>query len=73
MDLSRDRSEQRTDRFAAGEKIDAKVISVSRKESRLSLSIKALEFEQEKEAMEQYGSTDAGATLGDILGKALEK
>ena len=72
-DLSRDREEQRPDRFATGEKVDAKVTSVSRKESRLNLSIKALEFDQEKEAMEQYGSTNSGATLGDILGKALDK
>ena len=48
-------------------------MSYSRKDSRLNLSIKALEFEQEKEAMEQYGSDESGATLGDILGKALDK
>ena len=73
IDLSRDREEQRPDRFATGEKVDAKVTSISRKEGRLNLSIKALEFDQEKEAMEQYGSTNSGATLGDILGKALDK
>ncbi len=72
-DLSRDREEQRPDRFPIGEKVDAKVFAISRREGRLNLSIKALEFDQEKEAMEQYGSTDSGATLGDILGKALDK
>jgi len=71
-DLSRERSEQRTDRFATGEKVDAMVSSVSRKEQRLNLSIRALETQQEKEAMEQYGSADSGATLGDILGKVLK-
>ncbi|MDG1153945.1 MAG: 30S ribosomal protein S1 [Alphaproteobacteria bacterium] len=71
-DLSRERSEQRTDRFATGEKVDAMVLSVSRREQRLNLSIKALETQQEKEAMEQYGSADSGATLGDILGKVLK-
>jgi len=71
-DLSRERSEQRTDRFATGEKVDAMVLSASRREQRLSLSIKALETQQEKEAMEQYGSADSGATLGDILGKVLK-
>ncbi|MGB8275139.1 MAG: 30S ribosomal protein S1 [Alphaproteobacteria bacterium] len=72
-DLSRDRSEQRPDRFAVGERVDAKVIGTDRKEHRLNLSVKAREVEEEKEAMDQYGSSDSGASLGDILGAALDK
>ncbi len=71
-DLSRERSEQRPDRFAEGEKIDAKITSIDKTSRKLSLSIKALEAEQEKEAMANYGSSDSGASLGDILGKALQ-
>ena len=70
-DLSRDRSEQRPDRFAAGEKIDAKITQVDKSSRRMTLSIKAREVEDEKKAMAEYGSTDSGATLGDILGAAL--
>lgn len=70
-DLSRDRSEQRPDRFAAGEKVDAKVTQIDKSGRRLTLSIKAREAEEEKKAMKDYGSTDSGATLGDILGAAL--
>lgn len=70
-DLSRDRSEQRPDRFAAGEKVDAKVTQVDKSGRRVTLSIKAREVEDEKKAMKEYGSTDSGATLGDILGAAL--
>jgi len=70
-DLSRDRSEQRPDRFAAGEKVDAKVTSLDKSGRKLSLSIKAREVEEEKEAMASYGSSDSGASLGDILGAAL--
>jgi len=70
-DLSRDRSEQRPDRFAAGEKVDAKVTSLDKSGRKLSLSIKAREVEEEKEAMASYGSSDSGASLGDILGTAL--
>jgi small subunit ribosomal protein S1 len=72
-DLSRDRAEQRPDRFAVGEKIDAKVISVDRKERKVMLSIKQREIEEEKEAMAQFGTADSGASLGDILGAALSK
>jgi small subunit ribosomal protein S1 len=72
-DLSRDRSEQRPDRFAVGERVDAKVTAVDRKDQRISLSIKAREVEEEKAAMDQYGSSDSGASLGDILGAALDK
>jgi len=70
-DLSRDRSEQRPDRFASGEKVDAKVTQVDKSGRKVTLSIKAREVEDEKKAMQEYGSTDSGATLGDILGAAL--
>ena len=72
-DLSRDRSEQRPDRFAVGEKVDAKVTSLDAANRRISLSIKAKEIDEEKEAMQQYGSSDSGASLGDILGAALRE
>jgi len=72
-DLSRERSEQRPDRFASGEKIDAVVTQVDAKTRKLTVSIKALEIKEEKEAVAQYGSTDSGASLGDILGAALDK
>ncbi|MSO64233.1 MAG: 30S ribosomal protein S1 [Alphaproteobacteria bacterium] len=71
-DLSRDRSDQRPDRFAPGEKVDAKVTSVDHDARRVSVSIKALEVDEEKEAMAQYGSSDSGASLGDILGAAIK-
>ena len=71
-DLSRDRSEQRPERFSVGDKIDARVTSLDQKARRLGLSIKAREIAEEKEAVEQYGSTDSGASLGDILGAALK-
>ena len=70
-DLSRDRADQRPERFAVGDKVDAKVVSVDRSSRRVSLSIKALEIAEEAEAVAQYGSADAGASLGDILGAAL--
>ncbi len=72
-DLSRDRSDQRADRFAVGEKIDAKITAIDAKSRKLSLSIKAREVEEEKQAMAEYGSSDSGASLGDILGAALSK
>ena len=72
-DLSRDRAEQRTDRFAVGEKVDAIVSSVDKKTRKLSLSIKARESAEEKKAMDEFGSSDSGASLGDILGAALAK
>ena len=71
-DLSRDRSEQRPERFSVGDKIDAAVISVDNRSRRITLSIKALEIADEKEAVAQFGSTDSGASLGDILGAALQ-
>src|SRR5690349_18912942 len=72
-ELARDRADQRPERFAAGEKIDARVTQFDRKARRVTLSIKALEVAEEKEAMAQYGSADSGASLGDILGAALNK
>ncbi len=72
-DLGRDRSEQRPDRFAVGEKVDAMVAQVDRAGRRVSLSIKTREIAEEKQAMAQYGSSDSGASLGDILGAALRE
>ena len=72
-DLSRDRGEQRPDRFAVGDRVDARVSNVDRKERKLTLSVKAHEMAEEKQAMENYGSSDSGASLGDILGAALER
>jgi small subunit ribosomal protein S1 len=72
-DLSRDRAEQRPERFQVGDKIDVRVTSIDPKTRRLGLSIKAREIAEEKEAVEQYGSSDSGASLGDILGAALKK
>jgi small subunit ribosomal protein S1 len=72
-DLSRDRSEQRPERFGVGEKFDAVVTQVDAKARKVSVSIKALEIAEEKEAVAQYGSTDSGASLGDILGAALSR
>jgi small subunit ribosomal protein S1 len=70
-DLSRDRNEQRVERFAVGDRIDAVVTNVDKAARKVSVSIKALEMAAEKEAIEQYGSQDSGASLGDILGAAL--
>ncbi len=72
-ELARDRAEQRPERFAAGEKVDARVVLFDKKARKIQVSIKALEMAEEKEAMAQYGSTDSGASLGDILGAALKK
>ncbi|MEL7487069.1 MAG: S1 RNA-binding domain-containing protein, partial [Pseudomonadota bacterium] len=72
-DLSRDRNEQRPERFAIGDKVDARVTSFDSKSRRIGLSIKAREAAEEKEAVEQYGSADSGASLGDILGAALKE
>ncbi len=72
-DLSRDRSEQRPERFAVGEKVDAKVTTVDRNSRKIGLSIKAREVEEEKKALAEYGSVDSGATLGDILGFATKE
>jgi small subunit ribosomal protein S1 len=72
MDLSRDRSEQRTDRFAVGEKVDARILAVE-KGRRLQLSIKAHEVAEERAAIAEYGTAESGASLGGILGAALKK
>ncbi|HEV8025970.1 MAG TPA: 30S ribosomal protein S1 [Stellaceae bacterium] len=72
-ELSRDRAEQRPDRFAVGEKVDAKITALDRATRKVTLSIKAREFEEEKKAMAEYGSSDSGASLGDILGAALSR
>ncbi|WP_370283746.1 S1 RNA-binding domain-containing protein, partial [Pseudooceanicola sp.] len=71
-DLSRDRSEQRPERFSVGDHVDVRVTNVDSKSHRLGLSIKAREIAEEKEAVEQYGSSASGASLGDILGAALK-
>ncbi|MFT4707475.1 MAG: small subunit ribosomal protein S1, partial [Ascidiaceihabitans sp.] len=71
-DLSRDRAEQRPERFSVGDKVDVRITNVDAKTRRLGVSIKAREIAEEKEAVEQYGSSDSGASLGDILGAALK-
>jgi len=71
-DLSSEKSEQKADRFAVGDRIDAKVASVSKAKGLVNLSIKALEAEARDKAIKEYGSTDSGASLGDILGDALK-
>ena len=72
-DLSRDRSEQRPERFSPGDMVDAVIQSIDKNSRKITVSIKALEIAEEKEAVAQYGSTDSGASLGDILGAALSK
>ena len=72
-DLSKERSEQRPERFAVGDRVDARVTGMDRTSRRINLSIKARETAEEKEAVEQYGSADSGASLGDILGAALKE
>jgi len=71
-ELARDRNDQRPDRFAVGEKVDARITLFDRKARKVSVSIKALEVAEEKDAIAQYGSADSGASLGDILGAALK-
>ena len=70
-ELARDRADQRPERFAVGEKVDARITLFDRRARKVSVSIKALEVAEEKEAIAQYGSADFGASLGDILGAAL--
>src|SRR5579862_97211 len=72
-ELSRDRSEQRPDRFAVGERVDAKVTAIDRATRRVTLSIKAREVDEEKRAMQEFGSAESGASLGDILGAAIRR
>ena len=72
-DLSRDRSEQRSDKFVVGDKVDARITNIDKANRKVSFSIKAKEIAEEKEAVQQYGSSDSGASLGDILSVALNK
>ncbi len=72
-DLSRERSEQRPERFNVGDKVDAAVLSVDKAARRISVSIKSLEIAEEKQAVEQYGSSASGASLGDIFKAAIKK
>ena len=72
-DLARDRSDQRVERFAVGEKVDAVISQIDNKNNKLTLSIKVREMAEEKQAMAEFGSSDSGASLGDILGAALAK
>ena len=72
-DLSRERSEQRPDRYAVWDRIDARVTNVVKRDRKISLSVKAHEMAEEIQAMEDYGSSDSGASLGDILGAALSR
>nr|WP_321986500.1 30S ribosomal protein S1 [uncultured Lichenicoccus sp.] len=72
-ELARDKAEQRPERFAVGERVDAKVISVDRASRKLSLTIKGREVEEDKAAINEYGSSDSGASLGDILGAAIRR
>ncbi len=72
-DLSRDRDEQRPERFSVGQTVDARITQFDKKNRKVAVSIKALEIAEEKDAVAQFGSTDSGASLGDILGAALKK
>ena len=72
-DLSRDRSEQRPERFNVGDKVDGAIISFDKAARRVTVSIKAQEIAEEKQAVAQFGSSDSGASLGDILGAAMKK
>jgi len=72
-DLSRDRADQRPERFAVGDRLDAQVSNVDKAARRVSLSVKALEMAEEKEAIEKFGASDSGASLGEILGAALRE
>jgi small subunit ribosomal protein S1 len=72
-ELARDKGDQRPDRFAVGEKVDAKITAVDRAARKLSLTIKGKEMEEEKQAMAEFGSSDSGASLGDILGAAIRR
>ncbi|MDR3509853.1 MAG: S1 RNA-binding domain-containing protein, partial [Caulobacteraceae bacterium] len=72
-DLSRDRQEQRPERFAVGDRLDAQITNIDKAARRVSMSVKALEMAEDKEAIEKFGSSDSGASLGDILGAALRE
>jgi len=72
-DLSRDRAEQNPERFGVGDRIDAQITNIDKAARRVSLSVKALQMAEDKEAIEKFGSSDSGASLGDILGAALRE
>ena len=72
-ELARDQGDQRPDRFAVGEKVDAKITAVDRGARKVTLTIKGKEVEEEKQAMAEFGSSDSGASLGDILGAAIRR
>ena len=72
-DLAADRADQRTERFAVGDRVDAKVTNVDKITRKISLSIKAYEQDEHKRAIAEFGSADSGASLGEILGVALDK
>ena len=72
-ELARERQEQHADRFAVGDRVDARVVTVDKATRKVTVSIKALEVEEHKKAITEYGSVDSGASLGDILGAALNE
>ena len=72
-ELARDKADQRPDRFAVGEKVDARVTAVDRAARKLQLTIKGKEIEEDKQAIAEYGTSDSGASLGDILGAAIRR
>jgi small subunit ribosomal protein S1 len=72
-ELARDREDQRPDRFSVGQKVDARVVAVDRAGRRLTLTIKGKEIEEDRQAVAEYGSSDSGASLGDILGAAIRR
>jgi small subunit ribosomal protein S1 len=72
-ELSRDKGEQRPDRFSVGEKVDARIVAVDRASRKLSLTIKGKEIEEDKAAIAEFGTSDSGASLGDILGAAIRR
>jgi small subunit ribosomal protein S1 len=72
-ELARDKSDQRPDRFAVGEKVDAKITGIDRAARKLSLTIKGREIEEDKQAVAEFGTSDSGASLGDILGAAIRR
>ena len=72
-ELARDRQDQRPEKYAIGEIVEAKIVAVDRAARRLSLTVKGKEVEEEREAMKEFGSVDSGASLGDILGAAIRR
>ena len=72
-DLSRDRAEQNPERFGVGDRLDAQITNIDKAARKVSLSVKALQMAEDKQAVEKFGSSDSGASLGDILGAALRE